>query len=319
MKTLSRNRPSLPSVSVIVAITIILFLGAGRWLGSQGLERTTEPLPRGTRNVPASLVTPRKAARTSLTAACRAAIEQPLEASLREERPEAVDALLLRVAALPDGDEKEEIAQLIAEVSNREAVTNLLSWVTQSDDRTASRAAATALARLADAELVQRIVGRYDVTSDDEIRARLLGIISRTKTEAVMEELMTLAKGKDRGSGDPLSVAAVHGLAHVGTPEAASHLLQRLDSAPGDEVEPLFQIIASINNDQARSVLEQAAQGNNAVISPLSRAAAIYALGNFPDERTEQVLADLASDASVEVARVAQETLRWVRGGPPPP
>ncbi len=221
------------------------------------------------------------------------------------------DGMLRRMAGLPEGEEKVQMAHHIEELTNRAAVPVLLDWATATTDRAVLRASLTALGHLANAEMIEDIEKRYSLTSLYDDRYRLARIIKDITNPEAVPALMELARATDAPA--QLVAAATDALASIGTPPAVSLLLQKLEQDQGDGSARLATAIARIDRTEALSTLQFAALGNKDASSTRTRVAAIQALANFTDDQTRQLLTQLRADTTEEVRTAAAAALSQVR------
>ena len=224
---------------------------------------------------------------------------------------ERIDALLRRMAAMPEGEAKMQLAQEIARLNDRRAIPVLLNWATATTDRAVLRSALSALAPMGDAAMIEEIRRRYAATRSYDDRYRLGKIIANIGNPEAVPDLIALAESTDVPS--QLAASAADALATIGTPPAVSLLLQRLESLPPDESQQLETTIARINRAAALSTLQFAAQGNKDASSIRTRIAAIQALANFSDQQTAELLAALSRDSVAEISDAAKSSLGLAR------
>lgn len=221
------------------------------------------------------------------------------------------DRSLRRMAELPEGDEKVQLAHQIEALTDRAAVPVLMDWATATTDRAVLRASLTALGRLGDAAMIEDIEKRYAATRLYDERYRLAKVIRNITSPEAAPALMELARRSD--APGELVIAATDALASVGTPPAVSLLLQKLESDQGDNSARLATAIARIDRAEALSTLQYAARGNKDAPSIRTRVAAIQALANFNDDQTRALLTQLRTDTTEEVRTAATAALSQVR------
>jgi HEAT repeat protein len=238
------------------------------------------------------------------------------EALARIGTPTATSALLDTLAQTKEGPYKEELGKRVSGITNHDSWPILLDSVMQSSDATVLRAAGAALARMADKPIVDALVANYDAAGTDEMAQRLTQLISNIQSAKATEALLALAGNASSPPQDSLQRAAIDALARIGDPQSVSHLLRRLEaSAPGQGTE-IFNAITRIESPEAHIPLLYAAAGNKEVSSE-GRTAAIYALKNYPSEKTIALLESIiAQEDNDRVRSAATRTLDDLRMAP---
>jgi HEAT repeat protein len=238
------------------------------------------------------------------------------EALARIGTPTATSALLDALAQTKEGPYKEEFGKRVSGISNHDSWPVLLDSIMQSSDATVLRAAGAALARMADTPIVDAIVANYEAAATEEMLQRLTQLISNIQSPKATEALLALAGDTSSPPQDSLQQAALDALARIGDPQAVSHLLRRLEaSAPGEGTE-IFNAITRIESPEAHIPLLYAAAGNKEV-SAEGRTAAIYALKNYPSEKTIALLESIiAQEDNDRVRSAATRTLDDLRMAP---
>jgi HEAT repeat protein len=238
------------------------------------------------------------------------------EALARIGTPTATSALLNTLAQTKEGPYKEELGKRVAGISNHDSWPILMDSIMQSSDATVLRAAGTALARMADTPIVDALVANYEAAATDEMAQRLTQLISNIQSPKATEALLALAGNTSAAPQDDLQRAALDALARIGDPQAVSHLLRRLETAAPGQGTEIFNAIARIESPAAHIPLLYAAAGNKEVSSE-GRTAAIYALKNYPSEKTIALLeAIIAQEDNDRVRSAATRTLDDLRMAP---
>jgi HEAT repeat protein len=232
------------------------------------------------------------------------------EALARIGTPAATQSLLDLLGRMPDGLQKEQIAQKLATIRNHDSWPILLDAVQTSEDAIVRRVASTSLSQMADAPIVDELVTRYDASAtvdEAEEWARTVANISSSKAT---ESLLTLARQVPSNPEDPLDQAVLSAIAKVGDAQCISYLLTRLEASEPGEGAYLMNLIGMINQPQAQASLLYAAAGNKEVSAEQGRTAAILALRNYPNEQTYVLLEQIAStERNAAVATAASRTL----------
>jgi len=232
------------------------------------------------------------------------------EALARIGTPAATSTLLDTLAAIKEGQYKEELGKQVAGISNHESWPVLLENILNTGDSTVLRAAAASLSRMADAPVVDDLVARYDGATSERDIQRITQVISDIRSSKATEPLLSLAGDVASSPQDPLQKAAVDALGKIGDPQAISYLLRKLEAAPPGEDGYLVNTIAQINQPEAQAALLYAAAGNKEVSAEHGRTAAIYALRNFPDGRTLALLEQIvAQEQNAQVSAAATRTI----------
>lgn len=218
-----------------------------------------------------------------------------------------VDQTLRKMAALPDGDEKMQLAHEVSAIRDRAAAPVLLGWATITPDRALLRSALAALGTLADAELIADIQRRYAAAFREDDRYRLGQVLRHITNPQAAPALISLAE--DDTAPLQLTTAATEALATIGTPAAVSVLLGKLETAPPDDTGRLATALSRIDNAGALPALQYAAIGNKDASSERTRVAAIQALGNFHDAPTREILQRLSGEPSAAIREAARGVL----------
>lgn len=217
------------------------------------------------------------------------------------------DRLLRQTAALPDGEEKMQLAQQVGAIRDPAAAPVLLDWAVVTTDRVLLRSALDALGPLGDAELIAEIQRRFAAAFRADDRFRLAKVIRNITNPESVPALIELAN--DALAPEPLIIAATEALATLATPPAVSLLLGKIDTVAPDDTGRLMTAIARIDRTEALALLQYAALGNKDAPSDLARVAAIQALANFRDEQTRELLQRLGGDPNADVRDAAREVL----------
>jgi HEAT repeat protein len=231
--------------------------------------------------------------------------------------PTATSALLDRLAETKEGLYKEELSKRIASISNHDSWPLLLDTMMQTGDTTVARAAGTSLSMMADAPVIDEVIARYDAASTDVEVERLTQLVRNIRSPQAAEPLLSLAGPVSAAPQDTLQEAAIEALARVGDAPSVSYLLRRLEASPPGESTQIFNAITQIDNPDAQASLLYAAAGNKEVSAEHGRTAAIYALKNFPDEKTMILLERIiAQEQNEKVLTAAARTLDDIRMAP---
>jgi hypothetical protein len=234
----------------------------------------------------------------------RVTLGSGIEPDVRSGALEEVQTTLRRLAGLPDGAEKVQLTQEIGALRDRATVPLLLDWVTVTTDRALLRAALEALGPMATADTIADVQQRYAAAYRADDRYRLAKVVRNITNPDAAPALIALAENAE--APQPLAVAATEALATIGTPDALSCLLGRLQLADPDDTARLATAIARIDQPAALAALRYAALGNKEAPTDAARAAAAQALANFRDEETREVLAQLSADPSEVVSSAAR-------------
>jgi HEAT repeat protein len=238
------------------------------------------------------------------------------EALARIGTPMATSALLDALAQTKEGPYKEEFGKRVSNISNHDSWPVLLDSIMQSGDGTVLRAASTALARMADTPIVDAIVANYEAATTEEMMQRLTQLVSNIQSPKATDALLALAGVTPSAPQDGLQRAALDALARIGDPQAVSYLLRGLEASPPGQGAEIFNAITRISSPEAHTSLLYAAAGNKEV-SAEGRTAAIYALKNYPSERTLVLLERIiAQEDNDRVRAAATRTLDDLRMAP---
>jgi HEAT repeat protein len=231
--------------------------------------------------------------------------------------PAAAGALLDRLSQTKDSDYKEELSKRVSSISNHDSWPLLLDTVTQASDSTVARAAGTALSTMADAPVIDEVMARYDSASTEAEVDRLAQLVRNIRSPRATESLLSLAGSVSSAPADSLQEAAIEALAKVGDAQSISYLLQRLEASPPGQDTQLFNTITRIDSPEAETSLLYAAAGNKEVSAEHGQTAAIYALKNYPDEKTVALLERIiAQEQNEKVLTAATRTLDDIQRSP---
>ncbi len=231
--------------------------------------------------------------------------------------PAATGALLDRLAQTKEGRYKEELSKRVSNISNHDSWPLLLDILLQANDGAVVRAAGAALATLADAPVIDEVLARYSTATSAAEVDRLAQFVRGIRSPKATESLLSLAGPASSAPQDRLQSAAIEALARVGDAQSISYLLRRLEaSAPGADVQ-IFNTITRIDSPEAQTSLLYAAAGSKEVSAEHGRTAAIYALKNYPDEKTVALLERIvAQEQNEKVLTAATRTLDDIRRSP---
>ncbi len=231
--------------------------------------------------------------------------------------PAATSALLDRLAETKEGLYKEELSKRVANITNHDSWPVLLDSMMQAGDTTVVRAAGASLSMMADAPIIDEIIGRYDAASTEAEVDRLTQLVRNIHSPKATASLLSLAGNPSATPQDSLQDAAIEALAKIGDAPSVSYLLRRLEASPPGESTQLFNAITQINSPEAQSSLLYAAAGNKEVSAENGRTAAIYALKNFPNDMTVTLLERIiAQEQNEKVLTAATRTLDDIRRAP---
>lgn len=228
------------------------------------------------------------------------------EALARIGTPYATSMLLTAMEDIGNTPLREQLVRQVSGITNHESWPVLMDAMLQNRDAGIQRATAASLARMADTAIVDEIVTLYEAATTEAEKTQLARLVSNISSTEASESLLALAGDPSATPQNNLEEAAIKALANVGDAQSVSFLLQRLEASGPSERSSVYMAITGINQPQAQSALLYAAAGNKEV-SQQGQAAAIYALGNFPNTQTYTLLQQIAAtqdDATVLSAAV---------------
>jgi HEAT repeat protein len=236
------------------------------------------------------------------------------EALARIGTPLATATLLETLAQVKEGPYKVELGKRVAGINNHDSWPVLLDSIMSTSDSTVLRSATESLSRMADTPIIDELIARYDGATTEQDAERITQLISNIHSAKATESLLALAGDVASGPQDGLSRAAIEGLANSGDPQAVSYLMRKLEASPPGESGYLVNAISQIKDPQAQDALLYAAAGNKEVSADNGRAAAIYALRNYPNDKTVALLEQIvASEENARVSAAAVRTLDDIR------
>lgn len=232
---------------------------------------------------------------------------------LRTGSAEAFRELHRVIREQPHLDTKLQLADTAAQwVPNADVLNIVLEVLQDETDQGVLRSVKTMLLEQVTQESVYAMVSLHEQSQRVEVKARVEAIIRGISNRDAYDTLSELVFDRRFPLTDPLTAAAVEGLSHLDTPAAVNRLLQRLnEAAPDEDIGPLFQVLAAVDEPEARQSLELAAQGMKEVDTSVARAAAVYALCNYLDESTLSLWQALVTDQNLEVQNAAERCLAW--------
>jgi HEAT repeat protein len=232
--------------------------------------------------------------------------------------PMATTALLEQLAVTKNGLYREEFGRRVSSIGNHESWPLLLDAMMQTDDTTIVRTAGASLSNMADGSVLDEVMARYNnATATETDTARLAQLVRNIRSPQATKSLLSLAPEVDGVPENALQQAAIEALAKVGDAQCVSHLLRRLEASPPGETARLFNTITRIDSPEAHASLLYAAAGNKEVSAENGRTAAIYALKNFPDDKTVALLERIvAREQNEKVLTAATRTLDTIKRSP---
>ena len=231
--------------------------------------------------------------------------------------PAATGALLDRLAQTKEGSYKEELGKRVSSISNHDSWPLLLDTIVQTSDPTVVRAAGTSLSAMADTPVLDEVMARYETASTETEVDRLTQLVRNIRSPKATGSLLSLAGPPSFGPQDSLQDAAVEALAKIGDARSVSYLLRRLEASPPGQDTQIFNAITQIDSPDAQTSLLYAAAGNKEVSAEHGRTAAIYALKNYPDEKTVTLLERImAQEQNEKVLTAAARTLDDIKRSP---
>lgn len=231
--------------------------------------------------------------------------------------PTAAGALLDRLSQTQEGAYKEELGKRVSTVSNHDSWPLLLDTMMQGNDSAVVRAAGTALSRMADAPIVDEVIARYGAASTPAEAERLAQLVRNMQSPKATESLLSLAGHPSALPQDSLQSAAIEALAKIGDAPSVNYLLQRLEASPPGQSASIFNTITQINGPEAQTPLLYAAAGSKEVSAEHGQTAAIYALKNYPNEKTVALLERIvAQEQNEKVLTAATRTLDEIKRSP---
>lgn len=231
--------------------------------------------------------------------------------------PLSAATLLDQLAQTNNGTYKEELGKRIAGINNHDSWTTLLDTMMQATDSSVVRAAGTSLSRMADAAILDEVIARYDSATTEMEQERLAQIVRSIRSPKATGTLLSLAGDPAVAPQDGLQDAAIDALAKVGDAQSISYLLRRLEACPPGQDTQVFNTITRIDSPEAQASLLYAAAGNKEVSAEHGQTAAIYALGNYPNEQTVALLERIiAQEQNEKVLTAATRTLDTIKQSP---
>ena len=166
-----------------------------------------------------------------------------------------------------------------------------------------------ALAASVDREAIFELITLYG-RSSDIIRERIENLFRAIESPVAVDTLIEIVSSNDNTVDDPLTAAALEALSKYNSRPAVNAVLRRFDNTrTSDAIDALFWTVASISSSEARTALENAALGRKEIALDITRVAAIYALANYPGEKTSELLGELASEKNPVVSQAAASVL----------
>ena len=228
--------------------------------------------------------------------------------------PHAVQVVMAFIAALPEGDFKEDLVRRALAINNRESIPSILELLRSTTDASVLRVSREVFSKLVDAESLQKVVDTYDATSDSKLRRRLALSVSMLASENVAPLLMQVVSDPGVPASDGMVSASAQALRQIGTAPAVDAIIGRINSDASAESRALLSAeLRQVVNPAAEASLQSAAMGQSKfAVTPEARVAAISALFNFPSAETQESLKHLQTTEDLEISLAASNTLQAI-------
>lgn len=223
----------------------------------------------------------------------------------RSGTAEQVRSVLLRLVALPPGQEKMDLVRALNVGARRELHPWLLEVFAGSDDVEVSRELKQQLAAKATPELIAVAIGVHDAGADATAQSRVLEFLRECSGDESVEALADALLEPSRPVSEPVNAAIARALAANGSGVAVDALLLRLSGAGDAEAKFLADLLKGVTRPEAQGQLIRAAEGNKMASTVESRVASIQALGNYPTLETLAVMQRLSADPDVRIQRAS--------------
>ncbi|MFA5205283.1 MAG: HEAT repeat domain-containing protein [Lentisphaeria bacterium] len=201
--------------------------------------------------------------------------------------PQALATLFDHLATLPaDSPAAWELAAILADQTPATASRELLleRILDPAATEPVRDAAQRALAREADAALLEELVRHYDAAKDDATRQALTDTLRHAQDPELTGELTRLALERTTAP-DTLARALWDTLGVIGTPDAVAALTAVSGASLSPEArQQLCEALARVDNPDARPLLETLAGGTMSGTAADLRDAAAQALANLAEK-----------------------------------
>jgi len=213
----------------------------------------------------------------------------------------------------PEGKAKSQLGDVAAQwVPEGEVLSTVLDVLANETDQEVLRSVKAMLCERVTQQSLEAMGALHDQSDRPAVRERIEAIVRGITDRDAYDTLADIIADRRFPLTDPLTAADDGSMSQIDTPAAVNRLLQRLnEAAPDEHIERLFQVLAAVNQPDARRSIELAAQGMKEIESPIARVAAVCAMRNYLDERTLSLWLTLVTDQSVAVQTAAQQCLVW--------
>lgn len=214
--------------------------------------------------------------------------------------PDALEKIVEAIQATQDDEKQHRMAEAAFSITNPAAIAALFDMLTTSSNALVVELAQRSLAGMQGNAALLETVARYRLSSNEQERDTLLGVIRYQAKPEVVPLLSQLADQEKNDYSSPLALAIVDTLGVIGTADAVHSIFFRLPSAM--EAGPCINAIARVINPDALPTILSVARDPSLPFGPDARLAAIRALGNFHDEVARATLQTIAGDTGGDAA-----------------
>ena len=216
---------------------------------------------------------------------------------------EAVGALVTAIHQETNPRVKENLRTILRSVKNPDAIPALIEGIAQRDLTWLHEDAMAIMHSLEEHGAAAALVQAYqeDVELTAAARDRVVEGIASLSDPSSLETLNAVFESD--GADQTLQIAAADGLAHIGTPEAVTALLDEAGRTVQPELRNQYlEAVAEVTNKDAVPVLQETLENHT---EPDARAAAALALAMDENEPTVERLRQLFEQETSEEVRDA--------------
>jgi hypothetical protein len=163
-----------------------------------------------------------------------------------------------QLAALPAGPEAVALTQQVEAGMTPENADAYVQALLTTEHPAVERATMGALARSADSRVINQLAQSYGRIPEAK-RGRILQTLEQAQNPSAFNGLVQTVRSDTSEKRSPILVAAMLGLANVGTHESVSYLLSQI---PTENEFFAIQALGRITSEEGMDILRGAAQGN---------------------------------------------------------
>lgn len=229
---------------------------------------------------------------------------------------EAATELISAIQNSQPGASKRQLSAALANFSNPDAAELFLGLMGSVQDRELAAAAQTALGNSANAAVLQEIAQRYQSSSNADERDSLIAALRHSQSPQCVDALLAILNAqKVVSSTEPLGLAVADTLGIIGTTNAVGPLFAYLGNLRPGDTSPVYDSIGRVSNPESLQLIASVAYGQVPGSTLYSRMAAVQALGNYSSNLVSPALTWLVqNDPSAGIKEAAGAALQRAAG-----